>query len=311
MNGNVTLKRLTAAFLFIVALAVTPMFFLAGNVVAAEELHLTIYRDAGSDEIVYDRKEEINVSLMGGAPDFEVVDAGSCGPVAASMALAYYDYRYPDIIPNHEPYIFHNGGCYYNWQYPPVKEVERQLSADMKRKEGKGVTNVQFQNGVEKYLNRLGLRAEFNTVMNQKKVLWWTEPTTFNYKLYKEQINLGRPVILGLAKFHQTFITTLDTPDGRKKDVFGYVAPAAEYTAAHCETGFGYREILYYKTKEIWGFKPLPDDPFNMELVRTYDIEIGHEAFLLVGTGHGTATYLNIARHFFEVNDAFGLNVYA
>ena len=89
----------------------------------------------------------------------------SCGITAGSIAVAYYDYDIPDLIPNYDPYVYDDDGeiCGVYGDSTETAQLKETLWAAMGSRLD-GVTVDEFMNGLNTYANSKGHSFSHNVI---------------------------------------------------------------------------------------------------------------------------------------------------
>lgn len=88
----------------------------------------------------------------------------SCGITAGAIAVAYYDYEIPDLIPNYDPYIYEDGEiCGTTGETTATTQLKDNLWVAMGSRTD-GVTVNEFLNGLNTFATSKGHTFSHNTI---------------------------------------------------------------------------------------------------------------------------------------------------
>ena len=97
--------------------------------------------------------------------DFELyLKPNSCGITAGAIAVAYYDYEIPDLIPNYDPYVYDDGEiCGTYGESEETAQLKDTLWTAMGSRTD-GVTVKEFLNGLNTFATSKGHTFSHNTI---------------------------------------------------------------------------------------------------------------------------------------------------
>ncbi|MCI8596544.1 MAG: hypothetical protein HFE35_07015 [Clostridia bacterium] len=188
-----------------------------------------------AEEIVYAKRNNSSYDFPNGLPGYSSSNTdnrNSCGPSSGSIVVGYYDYFYPNLVPNYSTtYVLNNRVRYYP-QSAEIDAVIDTLYSDMNA--SGGVTFSSYKAGLEKYVKRNGYSVSYTSVMSGFNL---------DYSAFKNKIAEAQPVVF--------FLNTFNLTSGPVS--FGeYDKIAIQYsTATHVMTGYGYRQIEYYNANNV------------------------------------------------------------
>lgn len=185
--------------------------------------------DSSTTDIEYKEKSVLQHNLALQIPTY-VLAGVSCVPNAGTCILGYYDFTYPDLIPNFTAGRLLNGKYYFNLADSYVVDAAVILAQDMGLSNPTDAATVnQFKSGIKTYCQRKGLNVTLYDCATNK----------FNYALTKQYLDQNIPVIIFASEFSLSFINTLTERD----QIVSY-----NYSENHAMAVFGYKEITYTLT---------------------------------------------------------------
>jgi len=114
-----------------------------------------------------------------------------CTPTAGSIITTYYDYYYPNLLPNYEPTYTYNNKVYWKGQTTTVNDMQEELYNLMGTNTIEPGTSVaQFKTGMTSYFNSAGYNISYNNVSSSI-----TPNNAINW------FNQEKPVILFLTSY--------------------------------------------------------------------------------------------------------------
>ncbi len=159
--------------------------------------------------------------------------SNSCGPVAGSIIVGYYDKYYPDLIPGWES--FYSSGVYRFQDTVYVPELFKELYKLMRTNvDDAGVSEYDFKNGLKQYVNNNGYNLQYQSLGSG---------TNFNYEDYKKAIDSNKVVAL--------LTLPCDVYKLAQNDTYDY-AGAFNIAGPHIMVGYGYAQIKYYNEKGLF-----------------------------------------------------------
>lgn len=154
----------------------------------------------------------------------------SCVPVAAASVIQFYDRYSTGLIPNFTPGSTLGSYYLYTDNDTVMATVVANLMSDMGMTAAGGATILQCLTGMDKYCDDRGYNFSYSSCMSLGAL---------NFNTVKQQIDLGKPILLFVRGFS---IATITANTGN--DVVSYAINGN----AHAMAGFGYYEITYTLT---------------------------------------------------------------
>lgn len=165
----------------------------------------------------------INIDLL--VPNYSSeYGTNGCTPTAGNIITVYYDYFYPNLIPDYEPtYIYNNN---IKWKIPNTTTANNQIELYNlmgTNTEAPGTSVAQFKNGMTSYYNSKGYNIAYNDVTNSL-----TTNNVINW------FNQEKPIILFLTSydFYPSPLVTHSTNQARlvgQREVVGHAVVACAY----------------------------------------------------------------------------------
>ena len=161
-----------------------------------------------------------------------------CTPTAGNIITVYYDYYYPNLIPNYDPIFTYNNNTRWQNQNETTNNNQIELYNLMgTNTEAPGTSVAQFKNGMTSYYNSKGYNISYNNVTNSL--------TTTNVTNW---FNQEKPIIL--------FLTSYDFYPSILVDHYDNYATliGQRETVGHAVVACAYFEFTYYTNNEISRF---------------------------------------------------------
>ncbi len=186
-----------------------------------------------TEEIAYAKRNNSSYDFPNGLPSYGSNKKNSCGPSSGAIVIGYYDYFFPNLVPNYSTtYILNNRVRYYQQSDEINTLIESTLFSDMDA--SAGVTFSSYKTGLQKYVNRNGYSVSYTDVMSGSNL---------NYSAFKNKIAEAQPVVFFLNTFN---LTTGPLSFGE------YDKLAIQYyNGTHLMTGYGYKQIDYYNANNV------------------------------------------------------------
>lgn len=190
----------------------------------------TVYSTYSSETIYYTRRD-INYDFTdGGAPLYiaEGVDTNSCGAVAGTEIVAFYDKYYPNLIPGWESYNPNTGK--YRPQISEYVTPVMQNLYDLMRinVEGHGVSESEFRIGLNQYFNIQGYLLSYQNVKSGSGL---------NFDACVAAINSNKVIVL--------FTTVGELFNFGEFDGYDQIG-SFTVSSNHIMIAYGYQETKYY-----------------------------------------------------------------
>lgn len=186
-----------------------------------------------NEEIAYAKRNNTSYDFPNGLPSYGSNKLNSCGPSSGAIVVGYYDYFYPNLVPNYSTtYVLNNRVRYYQQSTEINTLIESTLYSDMSA--SGGVTFSSYKAGLEKYVKRNGYSVSYTSVMSGSNL---------DYSAFKNKIAEAQPVVFFLNTYNLT-----SGPLGSNntdKILMHY------YKSTHVMTGYGYRQIEYYNSSNV------------------------------------------------------------
>lgn len=153
-----------------------------------------------------------------------------CTPTAGSIMVAYYDYYYPNLLPDYNPTYTYDGNLYWEPQNSTITNMQIDLFNRMGTNTIQPGTSVaQFKTGMTSYFNSQGYSISYNNVSSSI-----TPTNVVNY------FNQEKPIILFLTSYEYFPDDSIFMTEN-SMDMLGY-----RKTVGHAVVAFGYVEYLFY-----------------------------------------------------------------
>lgn len=161
-----------------------------------------------------------------------------CTPTAGCIVTAYYDYLYPNILPDYTPNYIYNNKFYWQIQNDTINTMQIELYNLMgTNTQSAGTSVAQFKSGMTSYFNTKGYNITYNNVSSSisptNAINWFTQE---------------KPVIL--------FLTSYDFYPAVSFDIYDTNASilGQRETAGHAVVACAYFEYTFYTNNEISRF---------------------------------------------------------
>ena len=190
------MKKLMYFVLVLVLLASISMFGAWSPIAKAEEETEIRYADApivstvAATQIYYTSRDIVEErDTAGGAPLYTNNEnlSNSCGPLAGTAIVAFYDKYYSNLIPDWESY-FPATGKYRpqvsTYTSPVLNELYTLMQTNVK---GDGVSESEFKSGLQTYINNHGYSASYTSVKSG---------SSLNYSACKAAIDSNKVIAL-------------------------------------------------------------------------------------------------------------------
>ena len=186
-----------------------------------------------NEEIAYAKRNNSSYDFPNGLPSYGSAKVNSCGPSSGAIVIGYYDYFFPNLVPDYSTtYILNNRVRYYPQDTEINTLIESTLYSDMSA--SNGVTFSSYKEGLQKYVNRNGYSVSYTSVMSG---------SSFDYSAFKSKIAEAQPVVFFLNTFN---LTTGPLGYNNTDRVLMHY-----YTSTHVMTGYGYRQVEYYNANNV------------------------------------------------------------
>ncbi|MCH5151701.1 MAG: hypothetical protein J1F65_03480 [Clostridiales bacterium] len=234
------MKKLKYVALILVLIAGVTLFG-AWSPIQAEETEIR-YADApivssiASETIYYTSKEMTLVQTAGGAPTYTATAnlTNSCGAVAGSEIVAFYDKYYPELIPGWDSYYTSNGK-YRIQEGTYVPAVMKELYTLMQTNvNGSGTSEAEFKSGLQTYFSNRNYSLSYQNVKSG---------SSMNFDACKAAVDANKVMVL--------FITpgnVYNISEESDHDVFDIYT----ITGNHIMIAFGYLEMKYYNASGLF-----------------------------------------------------------
>ena len=223
----------------------------------------TSYFNTGGDA-VYEREEisfnsytTDDIFMDRTCPSYKnLTQVNSCAPMAASIVVGYYDYEFPNLIPNHDAGFYLNGRFFYKAQDQQVIDAKEKLYDCMGTNSVAPGTSVkQFKSGLTQYVNNQGYNISISNCGKK-----------FDLEQVKQSFRNQQPVVLFLNSY------TYYDYNGISLNTNSMSMLRLQKDAGHVVVAYGFKQYKFYK---------------NNSLFRT-------DNYLVVCMGDGTEGYLSI-----------------
>lgn len=197
----------------------------------------------------------------------------SCGAISGAIIVGYYDYFYPDVVPNYVTHYMGSTGIRF---YSSGTQIDRLINNLITAMciSNTGCTVSQYKTGLSDYFYLFaGLTINFNSVKSGAAI---------DFNACKTQLATGRPIALFLSLYS----VVRQAGWGDEQDII----ESDIYINNHIVTASGYRTVEYYKMengKEVlfrtdnylhietgWGYKMLLDTGRNITLNDAYAVGV-------------------------------------
>ena len=157
----------------------------------------------------------------------------SCGAVAGTMIVSYYDKYFNNLIPGWDSY--YSNGSYRLQDTVYVPKVMNELYTLMRTNvDDEGVSESDFVNGLKQYINNQGYNVQLQNLVSGN---------SFNYNGFKNAIDNGKVIALLTRpgdiydlKYYSTYDMTETTT----------------IAEPHIMVGYGYIQIKYYNASGLF-----------------------------------------------------------
>ena len=235
------MKKLTYVVLVLVLLTSVSVFG-AWSPIAQAETEIR-YADApvvstlASTQIYFTSREIVEErDTDGGAPLYYLANnlPNSCGPLAGTAIVAFYDKYYPNLIPGWDSYYPATGKYrpqMVNYTDPVLNEIYTLMQTNVK---GEGVSESEFKTGLQAYIVNQGYSASYTSAMSG---------SSLNYNACKAAIDSNKVialfispgVVFGLSEYSDHDTYTESTISGN-----------------HIMYAYGYLQIKYYNSTGLF-----------------------------------------------------------
>ena len=158
-----------------------------------------------------------------------------CTPTAGNVVTTYYDYYYPNLLPDYDPTYTYNNKIYWQTQNETTNNMQVELYNLMgTNTEAAGTSVAQFKTGMTSYYNSHGYNISYNNVTNSI-----TSANAINW------FNQEKPIILFLTSYDFYPITGFNQGEN-ETTMIGYTE-----TAGHAVVACAYFEYTYYTNNEV------------------------------------------------------------
>lgn len=184
------------------------------------------------ETVSYATKSVSSYSIQYDLPNYFGPVGTTCASTAGTIAVAYYDRFYENLIPNFQVYTPFGNRIVYKSISQAASNVANELYDLMGgEREHQGTTFSEFQNGMATYVSNKGYTYSTTSVFTNG---------SFDFEKYKTSVQNGKPVALFLNGFaFKTDLTTTDNVDTIKNDYSN---------TAHVVMACGYQQHQYYNT---------------------------------------------------------------
>lgn len=191
---------------------------------------MSLYSAAESETISYTKKEEKKIPVSGEVPTYTSLSylTNSCGAVAGTMVVGFYDKYYENLIPDYVTYT-PSTGKYKRQDTVKIPEVMNELYTLMKTNVvDVGVSQSECLDGLKAYVENRSLNIQYSSIKKSSK---------FDYATYQASINADRPVLLFCDKLPvKTFW------EGNNQDKIA----TQTIPGFHVAVGYGHYTVKYY-----------------------------------------------------------------
>lgn len=210
----------------------------------------TTYSETGSNSVTYHLDIPYDSYIINQSyltrlcPNYDR-DAGlrnSCAPTAGTIIMGYYDYEYPDLVPNFVTCYYYQNAYRYRVQNTPVMDVNSQLFNLMgTNTQEPGTSVAQFKNGLKSYVESCGLNvtyAKCGTRLNLNTALSYLDQQQ-PIAIFLNSINYFD--LSGIVDFG-TYIgmVGMQNPSGHVAVAFGY----REYVITYNQNTTTYKYLI-------------------------------------------------------------------
>ena len=220
-----------------------------------------------SYNIYFDRKTDSEYSLTNGIPCYtSSTNINVCANVSGANVIGYYDYYYPEMIPDFAAY---QNGKYIDQDYnQPIWDLIDNLYYLMKTDVYQGTSVDWFKTGLTSYVNSKGRSVTYTVVSSNG-----TLNESAAYQDFYNQI----PIVIFLNNYNIiTSIYSTSSYDYIKNLYFG---------AMHTMVAFGYRNIYYYQNQSVRSWSPVWYNPFRY-ITTVQEVNTRTDKYLHVSTGN-------------------------
>ena len=196
-----------------------------------------IVSSIASTQIYFTSREVVGErDTAGGAPAYNDTNnlPNSCGPLAGTAIVAFYDKYYPNLIPNWESFYPATGKYrpqVLTYVAPVLNEMYNLMQTNV---QGEGVSENEFKTGLQAYVTNHGYSASYTNVMSG---------SSLNYSACKAAIDnnkvialFTRPgVVYGISEYSDHDTLTESTISGN-----------------HIMYAFGYFQVKYYNSTGLF-----------------------------------------------------------
>ena len=233
------MKKLKYFALILVLIAGVSLFG-AWSSIPAEETEIR-YADAPivssiAGETIYFTSREVSENITaGGAPTYTATAnlTNSCGAVAGSEIVAFYDKYYPELIPGWDSY--YTNGKYRIQEGTYVPAVMKELYDLMQTNvNGSGTSEPEFKSGLKTYFSNRNYSLSYQNIKSS---------SSMNFDACKAAVDANKVMVL--------FITPGDVYNISEESDHDSL-DAYTISGNHIMIAFGYLEIKYYNASGLF-----------------------------------------------------------
>ena len=194
----------------------------------------------------------------------------TCGPLAGTNIVVYYDRFYPNLIPSFEPGMSSSSGFY---EYFPdlgwteTGNVLQSLYTLMRVPEVGGTTSQNFKNGLNTFVSNAGYDFSYSS--------FYSSATTVNLSALTTAVNTGKVAMLMCSKYNYVSSISHSVSAGKAQIIKN------NCTVGHMMMVYGYKTVGYYND----------------------EVQVATDTFLLVCSGNGVGEYGYMKLNDFSVID--------
>ncbi len=161
-----------------------------------------------------------------------------CAPVAGTNVVGFYDRWYTNLIPNYTPGIFLSNGQYkYYPEYgaDAVSDALTNMYTIMKtNQDGGGTTDVNFKNGLKKYVNSAGY--------NYSTASYYKNKTNVDLNKLATAVDENKVAVIMCQQYN--FVSQIRFFSDEK---YSYIVKTNS-TVGHIMMVYGYKVVEYYRS---------------------------------------------------------------
>lgn len=196
----------------------------------------TVSAQSSTTEIVnFTNRIPVTYQTVNGVPKYNQVSdlPNSCGAIAGSIVVGFYDKYYEELIPDFKTYV--GSGTYRGRDSVYIPKLMRELYTLMRTNvDDVGVSETDCLNGLKSYVNSKGRSLTYTNVRQGGRI---------NETAYTNAMQNNHPVLLFCSKMDLYSFSLGDTQD---------IVSCTTYSDGHVAVGYGIITINYYNGNSIF-----------------------------------------------------------